>query len=108
MGRGHLDPHGLTRCAGRPRDFLTARLRHDNLGAHVSDKFPTEMFRAVGTSGTMDYLGLLGDVPVKYWTRGNFDYSRVSGNLMAEMIKREPQNDFLKNVDSNVSNGDCS
>lgn len=51
---------------------------------HLSDDMSTELFRAVGTSGTMDYLGLLGDVPVKYWTGGSFDYSRVSGNLLAE------------------------
>lgn len=52
----------------------------------LSDDMSTEVFRAVGTSGTMDYLGLLGDVPVKYWTRGEFDYSKISGNLIAETI----------------------
>lgn len=52
----------------------------------LSDDMSTEVFRAVGTSGTMDYLGLLGDVPVKYWTQGSFDYSRISGNLIAETI----------------------
>ncbi len=52
----------------------------------LSDDMSTEVFRAVGTSGTMDYLGLLGDVPVKYWTQGQFDYSKISGNLIAETI----------------------
>lgn len=53
---------------------------------YMSDDMSTEMFRAVGTSGTMDYLGLLGDVPAKYWTQGTFDYSKVSGNLLAETM----------------------
>jgi aldehyde:ferredoxin oxidoreductase len=63
-----------------------ARFRSAMLSAqkHLSDDMSTEMFRAVGTSGTMDYLGLLGDVPVKYWTQGTFDFSKVSGNLLAE------------------------
>lgn len=52
----------------------------------LSDDMSTEVFRAVGTSGTMDYLGLLGDVPVKYWTKGEFDYGKISGNLLAETI----------------------
>lgn len=65
-----------------------ARFRAAMLSAqhHMSDDMSTEMFRAVGTSGTMDYLGLLGDAPVKYWTEGAFDYSKVSGNLLAETI----------------------
>jgi aldehyde:ferredoxin oxidoreductase len=65
-----------------------ARFRSAMLSAqkYLSDDMSTEMFRAVGTSGTMDYLGLLGDVPVKYWTQGTFDYAKVSGNLLAETI----------------------
>lgn len=65
-----------------------ARFRQAMLSAQrfLSDDMSTEVFRAVGTSGTMDYLGLVGDVPVKYWTEGSFDYSKISGNLIAETI----------------------
>lgn len=65
-----------------------ARFRRAMLSAQkfLSDDMSTEVFRAVGTSGTMDYLGLVGDVPVKYWTQGTFDYSKISGNLLAETI----------------------
>lgn len=65
-----------------------ARFRQAMLAAQrfLSDDMSTEVFRAVGTSGTMDYLGLVGDVPVKYWTQGSFDYSKISGNLIAETI----------------------
>lgn len=65
-----------------------ARFRAAMLSAQkfLSDDMSTEVFRAVGTSGTMDYLGLVGDVPVKYWTKGTFDYDKISGNLIAETI----------------------
>ena len=64
------------------------RFREAMLAAQkfLSDDMSTEVFRAVGTSGTMDYLGMLGDVPVKYWTQGVTDYSKISGNLLAETI----------------------
>ncbi len=52
----------------------------------LSDDLSTEMFRSVGTSGSMDYLGLMGDVPTKYWTQGTFDYASISGNVLAETI----------------------
>ncbi len=65
-----------------------ARFRRAMLAAQkfLSDDMSTEVFRAVGTSGTMDYLGLLGDVPVRYWTQGSFDYAKISGNVLAETI----------------------
>ncbi|MBI3913507.1 MAG: aldehyde ferredoxin oxidoreductase family protein [Chloroflexi bacterium] len=53
---------------------------------YLSHDLSTEMYRAVGTSGTIDYLGLLGDVPTKYWTQGTFDYGKISGNVLAETI----------------------
>lgn len=52
----------------------------------LADDMATEVLRAVGSSGALDYYGLLGDVPTKYWTQGTFDYEKVSGNLMAETI----------------------
>ena len=46
----------------------------------------TQVWRAVGTSGSIDYLGLLGDLPVKYWTQATFDFGKISGNTLAETI----------------------
>ncbi|MBI4671434.1 MAG: aldehyde ferredoxin oxidoreductase family protein [Chloroflexi bacterium] len=66
-----------------PARFRQAMLRAQKF---LSDDMSTEIWRAVGTSGTIDFLGLLGDVPVKYWTQGSFDYSKISGNLIAETI----------------------
>src|SRR5581483_6566730 len=66
-----------------PARFRTAMLSAQK---YLSDDISTEMFRAVGTSGTIDYLGLIGDVPAKYWTQGTFDYASISGNVLAETI----------------------
>ncbi len=52
----------------------------------LPDDMSTQMFGSVGTSGGMDFLGLMGDVPTKYWTQGTFDYAQVSGNTLAETI----------------------
>ncbi len=52
----------------------------------LSEDMSTEMFRSVGTSGTMDFLGMQGDVPAKYWTQGTFDYGSISGNTLAESL----------------------
>lgn len=52
----------------------------------LPDDMSTQMFRATGTGGGIDYLGLLGDMPVKYWTQGTFDFSKISGNTLAETI----------------------
>ncbi|MBI3537809.1 MAG: aldehyde ferredoxin oxidoreductase, partial [Chloroflexi bacterium] len=53
---------------------------------YLHAEISTQMFRAVGTSGAMDYEGLLGDIPTKYWTQGTFDYGKISGNILAETI----------------------
>lgn len=52
----------------------------------LPDDMSTQMFRATGTGGSIDYLGLLGDMPVKYWTQGTFDFAKISGNALAETI----------------------
>ena len=52
----------------------------------LPDDMTTQVWRSVGTSGSMDYLGLVGDVPAKYWTQGTFDYASISGNTLAETI----------------------
>lgn len=52
----------------------------------LPDDMSTQMYRSVGTSGGMDFLGMLGDVPAKYWTQGAFDFASISGNVLAETL----------------------
>ena len=52
----------------------------------LPDDMATQIWRAVGTAGTMDFLSLLGDVPTKYWTLGTFDVEKISGTKLAETI----------------------
>lgn len=52
----------------------------------LPDDMATQIWRSVGTAGTMDFLSLLGDVPAKYWTQGTFDVEKISGNKLAETI----------------------
>ncbi|MBI5033485.1 MAG: aldehyde ferredoxin oxidoreductase family protein [Chloroflexi bacterium] len=52
----------------------------------LPDDMATQIWRSVGTAGTMDFLSLLGDVPTKYWTQGTFDVEKISGNKLAETI----------------------
>jgi len=52
----------------------------------LPDDMSTQMFGSVGTSGAIDFLGLLGDMPTKYWTQGTFDYASISGNTLAESL----------------------
>ena len=52
----------------------------------LPDDMSTQVWRAVGTAGTMDFLGLLGDVPAKYWTQGTFDLEKISGNTLTETL----------------------
>ena len=47
----------------------------------------TEVYRATGTSGAVDYLQILGDMPQKYWTQATFDGAgQIGGGAMAETI----------------------
>lgn len=75
---------GATKIALRDANAFQAALRP--ILAMLPDDMSTQMFKSVGTSGSMDYLGLMGDVPTKYWTQGTFDYAAISGNLLAETI----------------------
>jgi aldehyde:ferredoxin oxidoreductase len=47
----------------------------------------TAIFKATGTSGALDYLQMVGDMPQKYWTAGSFEgASQISGGEMASTI----------------------
>ncbi len=52
----------------------------------LPEDMTTQIWRAVGTSGGMEVLGMNGSVPAKYWTQGTFAYDKISGNLLAETI----------------------
>lgn len=52
----------------------------------LPDDMSTQIWRSVGTAGSIDFLGLLGDMPAKYWTQGTFDWEKISGNTLAETI----------------------
>jgi aldehyde:ferredoxin oxidoreductase len=52
--------------------------------AMLPDDMTTQIYKAVGTAGGMDLFGLQGNIPTKYWTRGIFDYEKISGNVLAE------------------------
>jgi aldehyde:ferredoxin oxidoreductase len=47
----------------------------------------TSMFNSLGTSGSADYLQIIGDMPQKYWTAPTFDgASQISGSEMASTV----------------------
>jgi aldehyde:ferredoxin oxidoreductase len=53
----------------------------------LKEDFSVQIFRETGTAGGLDYQLLLGDVPIRYWTRGAFEGAeKLSGSAMAETI----------------------
>lgn len=51
------------------------------------DDVLSQILRATGTGGNLDYLHLLGALPVRYFTQGEWwEAAEISGNLMAETI----------------------
>lgn len=47
----------------------------------------TAIFKSVGTSGALDYLQMMGDMPQKYWTAASFEGAGlISGSEMASTI----------------------
>ena len=58
-------------------------------GKTISDTLK-EGFRAVGTSGDVPVVEMLGDMPIKNWSMGNTDVSNISGQHMAETILKKP------------------
>jgi len=53
----------------------------------IKDDSLTEVLRVTGTAGTLDYLMLLGSVPNRYFTEGEFPEAyALSGSTMAETI----------------------
>src|SRR5512141_2514452 len=65
-----------------PRFYAALRRAREMLPEDMS----TMTWHAVGSSGGMDYSALLGNVPARYWTEGQFDVSKISGNTLAETL----------------------
>jgi len=54
---------------------------------YIKDDVLSAMYMAVGTAGSIDYLNVLGDVPARYFTLGQFDgVDKISGTTMAETM----------------------
>ncbi len=75
---------GSTKIQLHDRDKFQAAVRP--AVEMLPDDMSTQMFHSVGTAGAADFLGLLGDVPARYWTQGTFDYTTISGNTLAETM----------------------
>ncbi len=53
----------------------------------VKAVFTTEMFEDLGTSAAVDMYNYRGELPIKYWTQGEFDEAdNISGATMKETI----------------------
>ena len=51
------------------------------------DDVLSQILRATGTGGSLDYLHLLGALPIRYFTQGEWwEAAKISGNTMAETI----------------------
>ena len=73
----HIDlenPEGFKKCAKEARD-------------EVMSVFTSEMFQDLGTSSAVDMYNYRGELPIKYWTQGEFDEAdSISGATMKETI----------------------
>ena len=77
------------RGTGKPPSGRTEDYRRLRLAANKAllEHNMTAVMRATGTSGAAEYLQMLGDMPVKYWTQASFEgVDNISGGTMAETI----------------------
>jgi aldehyde:ferredoxin oxidoreductase len=54
--------------------------------SYLNDDLMAQMFKLGGTAVYVDIGMIYGDIPVKYYTQGDFDVSGLSGSSMAETI----------------------
>ena len=55
--------------------------------AAIREDITTAILRETGTAGSLDYYMVLGNAPVRYFTRGSFpEGEKLSGSTMAETI----------------------
>jgi aldehyde:ferredoxin oxidoreductase len=57
-----------------------------NANDFLKEDLTAEMFRLGGTAIYMDIGMMYGDIPVRYYTKGEFDVSKLTGAAMAETI----------------------
>jgi aldehyde:ferredoxin oxidoreductase len=54
---------------------------------NVNNSFTTQMFGMLGTPGGVDKYNMEGELPIKYWTQGQWDGAfNISGATASEMI----------------------
>jgi aldehyde:ferredoxin oxidoreductase len=78
--------HGETRTieVAAPEEFKTAA---QEAHKEVMEIFTAQMFKDLGTSGAVDMFNYRGQLPVKYWTQGEFEGAYdISGATMKETI----------------------
>ncbi|MFZ5916700.1 MAG: aldehyde ferredoxin oxidoreductase family protein [Chloroflexota bacterium] len=69
--------------ADEPRFNATAR----QMKTIFKEDVVSQILRTTGTGGNLDYLHLLGALPVRYFTQGEWwQAAEISGNIMAETI----------------------
>ncbi len=69
---------------GRPEAY---RQRRKIANQELREQNMTAVLHETGTSGSADYLQILGDMPQKYWTQAAFDgAAQISGSEMAATI----------------------
>ena len=60
----------------------------DEARSYLLESFTTEMYRALGTGGYVDYAQDLGAMPNRYFTQGYFEGAhKISGSVIADSIK---------------------
>ena len=68
----------------QPEEFKRLSLKANE---NLLDQNMTSIFHSLGTSGAIDFLQIMGDMPQKYWTAPNFEgASKISGAEMAATI----------------------
>jgi aldehyde:ferredoxin oxidoreductase len=87
MGAKNLKAVAVRGSASLPAahsDFKTLRSRAN---VELRNDTVTKVMRETGSSGTAEYFNVLGEMPVRYYSRSGFDnISQVSGAGMAETI----------------------
>jgi len=70
--------------AAKPEEFKEAV---KEMIENVNNSFTTQMFGILGTPGGVDKYNMEGEIPIKYWTQGQWDGAfNISGATASEMI----------------------
>ncbi|MBD3194914.1 MAG: aldehyde ferredoxin oxidoreductase [Candidatus Lokiarchaeota archaeon] len=70
--------------AAKPEEFKEAV---KNMLENVNNSFTTQMFGMLGTPGGVDKYNMEGELPIKYWTKGEWEGAfNISGATASEKI----------------------